>query len=370
MSTQKIGWGILSTANIARKNWRAIQNSGNGKVVAVASRDLDRSRKFIAECQKDAPTESPPQALGSYEDLLSCDGVEAVYVPLPTGLRKEWVLRLAAAGKHVLCEKPCATSVSDLREMLEACRRNRVQFMDGVMFMHSRRLDSLRQAIESDPGIGPIKRITSAFSFGGSAEFFTGNIRTHGALEPFGCLGDLGWYCIRLSLWAMKYEMPVQVSGRILSELRRSDSPVSVPTEFSGELWFANSVSASFYCSFLTGIHQWANISGPKGYVRLEDFPLPYAAETVAFDSYRPALIARGCDFKMEPNLRQFTIPEHSHGHPTAQETNMFRTFSSLVCTNQRDEQWPDIALKTQVLMAACLDSARQDGKPVTPSFV
>ena len=362
MNHSKLGWGILSTAQIGRKNWRAIQNSGNATVVAVASRDLQRCLQFISECQADAPMEAAPQAFGRYEDLLASDAVKAVYISLPTGLRKEWVLRAAAAGKHILCEKPCAASVADLREMLDACRKHRVQFMDGVMFMHSRRLDRLREVLDNEQGIGAIKRITSAFSFGGPPEFFTSNIRTHGGLEPYGCLGDLGWYCLRLSLWAMKWELPTQVSGRILSELRRIDSPASVPTEFSGELWFAHGASAGFYCSFLTGIHQWANISGSRGYVRLEDFPLPYAGAELVFDSYQPGLVARGCDFKMEPHHRRVTIPEYSHGHSTAQETNMFRTFSHLVRSGHIDEHWPDIALKTQILMAACLESARQDG--------
>jgi predicted dehydrogenase len=71
--------------------------------------------------------------------------VDAVYIPLPTGLRKEWVLRAAAAGKHVLCEKPCGLSLAEVREMTDACRENRVQFMDGVMFMHNPRMRRLRE---------------------------------------------------------------------------------------------------------------------------------------------------------------------------------------------------------------------------------
>ena len=54
-----------------------------------------------------------PRALGSYEELLASPDVDAVYIPLPTGLRKEWVLRAAAAGKHVVCEKPCGVSAAE-----------------------------------------------------------------------------------------------------------------------------------------------------------------------------------------------------------------------------------------------------------------
>src|SRR5205823_8316422 len=118
MSAAGIGWGILGTADIGRKNWLAILNSGN-RVVAVGSRDLKRAKRFTEYCHGHAPMSPKPQAFGTYDELLRCPEVDAVYIPLPTGIRKEWVLRAAAAGKHVLCEKPCAPNVVDLREMLD-----------------------------------------------------------------------------------------------------------------------------------------------------------------------------------------------------------------------------------------------------------
>ena len=68
-------------------------------------------------------------------------------------------------------------SVVELAEMLEACRRNHVQFMDGVMFMHSRRLQRIREVLEDGQTVGPIRRITSAFAFRAPEEFFASNIR-------------------------------------------------------------------------------------------------------------------------------------------------------------------------------------------------
>src|SRR6185295_1607345 len=98
--------------------------------------EVERSRRFIDACQAAAPMAVAPRALGSYEELLASKDVDAVYIPLPTGLRKDWVERAAQAGKHIVSEKPCALSVADLREMIDVCRRERVQFIDGVMFMH------------------------------------------------------------------------------------------------------------------------------------------------------------------------------------------------------------------------------------------
>src|ERR1017187_2134413 len=209
----KLRFGILSTANIGRQNWKAIFNSGNAIVTAVASRDVGRSREFIREGQREFPFAAEPAALGSYEELLASKSVDAVYVPLPTGLRKEWVLRAAAAGKHILCEKPCAVSASELDEMISACAKNRVQFMGGVMFMHSPRLAKIREVLDDGQSVGEIRRISSAFSFYAGENFFRDNIRVDGALEPAGCLGDLGWYSIRFALWTMNWRLPREVTG-------------------------------------------------------------------------------------------------------------------------------------------------------------
>src|SRR5579862_9511558 len=147
MSSPHCRWGILGTANIARKNWKAIRNAGNSALVAVASRDRTRATRFINDCQAAAPQPAVPAACGSYEEILERKDVDAVYIPLPTGVRKEWVLRAAAAGKHVLSEKPCGVSAADVKEMMDACQKQRVQFMDGVMFMHSARLGLMRRVL-------------------------------------------------------------------------------------------------------------------------------------------------------------------------------------------------------------------------------
>ncbi|PYI88953.1 MAG: oxidoreductase [Verrucomicrobia bacterium] len=363
MKEPKLRWGILSTAEIARKNWKAILDSGNGIVTAVASRKMQRSREFIALCQRAAPFERAPKALGNYEALIAAKDTDAVYVPAPTGLRKHWVIRAAEAGKHVVCEKPCAASLADLREMLDACRRHRVQFLDGVMFMHSRRLERIRGLLDDGRTIGPLRRITSAFSFGAPPEFFASNIRAHSDLEPLGCLGDLGWYCIRFALWTMKFQLPRRVSGRLLAQFRRKDSPALVPTEFSGELFFDSGVSATFYCSFITELEQWVHVSGANGSIYVSDFVLPNRGSKLIFQVRKPFYHVTGCDFRMAPGTRRVAVPEHSHGHPSAQESNLFRNFAQQVRSGQLNETWPEIAWKTQQVTEACLESARRDGK-------
>jgi predicted dehydrogenase len=365
MSQNQIRWGILGAANIARKNWKAIANTGNGVVTAVASRNIENTRRFIQECQSEAPMPVEPRSLDRYEDVLAASDVDAVYIPLPTGVRKEWVIRAAEAGKHVVCEKPCAPTLEDLRVMTDACRHNGVQFMDGVMFVHSTRLDAIRLLLDDAKTVGQLNRIDSAFTFCGDEGFAGANIRMNSVLEPLGCLGDLGWYCIRLALWAMKWQMPVQVSGLLLAEAGRPDSPTPVPTVLSGELVFENGVTSGFYCSFVTGFQQWAHLSGPQGSVNLSDFVLPFSGNTLAIEVQNAVFKANGCDFSMTSNQQQLLVQESSHGQADSQETNLFRNFATQVLSGKLNDAWPEFALKTQAVVNACLESARNGGRAV-----
>jgi predicted dehydrogenase len=367
----KLRWGIMGAADIARKNWKAIRNSDNGIVTVVTSRSIERAQKFIDECEASAPMGNSVKALDNYEELIASKEVDAVYIPLPTGVRKEWVIRAAEAGKHIVCEKPCARSLEDLRAMLAACRHARdglgVQFMDGVMFMHSQRLEKIAGEIQAG-AIGEVKRITSAFSFRGDSEFFQNNIRLNSDLEPFGALGDLGWYCIRLALWIMREALPARVTGRILKEIKSPGSSAAVPTEFSGELLFNDGVSSSFYCSFDTADEQWAMITGTNGLIRLQDFVLPFFGNEICFDVFDADLKVVGCDFNMEPNRRRVTVSEYSNSHATSQETNLFRNFAAAALSGKLNHDWPEMALKTQAVMEACLESARASGKEMPVS--
>jgi predicted dehydrogenase len=363
MSETICRWGILSTAGIARKNWQAILNSGNGTLVAVASRSVEKAQTYIDENQSTVAYTPAPRALGSYEELLACDDIDAVYIPLPTGLRKDWVIRAAAAGKHVMCEKPCGIDTADLREMIAACDEAGVQFMDGVMFMHSARLAAIREVLNDGKSIGQIRRIASQFSFLAPDNFLAGNIRVHSGLEPAGCLGDLGWYTIRFALWTMEYALPKRLSARLISGFGREDSPEKVPTELSAEMFFENGVSASFYVSFLTEHQQWVNISGTKGNLTVPDFVLPNYDSEVAFEVNNAHFAAEGCQFNMERHTRRVGVREYANNHPNAQETNLFRNFATLALAGKPDSHWPEIALKTQTVLDACMESARADGK-------
>lgn len=362
MPNQVCRWGILSTASISKKNWKAIWKAENAIVTAVASRQKEKAETYISELQAHTPFDSTPRAIGGYDELLADNQVDAVYIPLPTTLRKEWVIKAAEAGKHVLCEKPCGCTASDLQEMIDACAKHNVQFMDGVMFMHSERLRDMRATLDDGESVGQIRRIAAQFSFNGGDEFEASNIRTNGDLEPLGCLGDLGWYPIRFILWAMNWQLPHSVCGRLLQDLKRDNSSTAVPMEFSGELFFTGGTSASFYCSFVSELQQWCVISGEKGYLQVDDFVLPYFGSRLQFQVCKADFTTTGCDFNMEDQTSIHTTHEYSNSDKSAQESGMIRCFSNLVIQREPDPFWPKVAMDTQVVLDQCLASARNGG--------
>ena len=145
-------WGILSTADIARKKViPGLQKARRCEVVAIASRDGARARR--------SPTSSASRrSHGSYEALLADPDVDAVYIPLPNHLHAEWTIAAARAGKHVLCEKPLALTAADAETMVEACAR-RGRPADGGVHVSapSRRGSRSREVVASGASAGCVR---------------------------------------------------------------------------------------------------------------------------------------------------------------------------------------------------------------------
>ena len=113
---EKIRWGVLGTAGIARDcSIPGMQKAENCERYGIAGRSLKK-----AEDYKDMF--GFEKAYEGYEALLSGPKVQAVYIPLPNNLHYEWVKKAIAAGKHVLCEKPLAPTPKQTAELFEAAK--------------------------------------------------------------------------------------------------------------------------------------------------------------------------------------------------------------------------------------------------------
>jgi predicted dehydrogenase len=185
---RRLRWGVLGTAGINDKVVPAIQASELGEVTAIASRSLDKARAHARRL-------AIPTAHDGYESLLADPDIDVVYLPLPNHLHHPWVLRAAAAGKHILCEKPMALTAAQAEEMRAAAAAAGVVLAEGFMYGHHPRYDRVREILMSGE-IGPVRSISTAFTFDASDEpgltAFAGN-------EGGGALYDVGCYLVHVS---------------------------------------------------------------------------------------------------------------------------------------------------------------------------
>src|SRR5262245_19458484 len=127
--SEKIRWGLLSTARINDALIEPIRQAERSELVAVASRDGAKAQAYAQE-------KGIPKAHSSYEALLVDPNVDVLYLSLPNSLHCEWTVKAAQAGKHVLCEKPVVTTLAELDQVEAAAAANGVTIFEAFMYLH------------------------------------------------------------------------------------------------------------------------------------------------------------------------------------------------------------------------------------------
>ncbi len=200
-----VRWGVLGVANIAKRAViPAIQRSHNGRLDAIASRTPSRAEAAAREL-------GISRGHGSYEALLDDPDVQAVYIPLPNSLHREWTVRCAEAGKHVLCEKPLGLSAGECDEMIAACRQHGVVLMEAFMYRFHPRTERVAQMATSGD-LGEVRLVRAAFTF--QIREPRTNIRFRPDLGG-GALYDVGCYAVNVSRMILDEPEEVFACGRI-----------------------------------------------------------------------------------------------------------------------------------------------------------
>lgn len=152
-------FAIMGTGRIAGKVTPHIQAAEGCRVVAAASRDADRARTFASQLAIGETAD----AGCAYDDLLTRDDIDAVYITLPNGDHPVWSERLLEAGKHVLCEKPLCWTRAQAERLFDAATANGRVLAEAFMYLHAPlTADAVRltqQAIR-EPDASPIGRLT------------------------------------------------------------------------------------------------------------------------------------------------------------------------------------------------------------------
>ncbi len=252
--SNKIRWGILSTAKIGRLQViPAIQKSQFGIVTAISSNDKAKAKQTATEL-------AIPKAYDSYEALLADPHIDAIYNPLPNHLHVPYTLKALAAGKHVLCEKPIAMNVKEAAGLIAAAKQYpHLKVMEAFMYrFHPQWLKAKK--IINERLLGEVKHVQAFFSY---YNVDAANIRNKPETGG-GALMDIGCYCISFPRFIFNRE-PQRVMGLI------SRDPIfKTDTITSGLIDFGDGLSATLTCSTQLEPYQRVNIIGSKGRLEVE----------------------------------------------------------------------------------------------------
>ncbi len=281
-----VRWGVLSTADIGMaKVTPAIQQAENCDVVAIASRSSDRAEAAAAQL-------GIPGAYGSYEALLEAPDIDAVYLPLPNNLHREWTIKAAVAGKHVLCEKPIALTEAQAEEMAAVADEAGVKIQEAFMYRHHPTWVEAVRLIASG-AIGELQAVQSWFSYFNDDP---NNIRNHTELGG-GAIMDIGCYCINLSRMLFEAE-PTRVEAAV-----RRDRTMGIDIVSSAVLEFPGGGQATFTCSTRAEDYQRVHIVGTHGRIDIEiPFNIPPDRQTRIF-------VTQGGDPPVAPTTETVSFP-------------------------------------------------------------
>jgi len=244
-------WGIIAPGSIAHKFAEALDALPEAELVAVGSRSLDRAKEFAAKY-------GAGRAYGSYEDLVSDDEVDAVYVANPHNYHRDSVVLCLEHGKAVLCEKPLAVSAREVQVMIDAARRNRVFLMEAMWTRFLPVWQKVRSWID-EGAIGDVRIVNGTFGFR-SAWNPEGRL-----LNPHlagGGLLDVGIYLTAMAYWVTRREPVDVVSATHLGE-------TGVDEQAAFVLKYEDGALASLTCSVRTTTRHVALIYGTEGWIEV-----------------------------------------------------------------------------------------------------
>jgi predicted dehydrogenase len=259
--SKQVGYAVVGLGHIAEHAvLPAFRRAKKSRLVALVSSDAQKAQRLARKFG--APLHSTYDRL---EGCLRNPEIEAVYIATNNSTHLEFARRAAAAGKHVLCEKPLANTTEQCRQMVEACRRAGVKLMTAYRKYFEPSSVALKKLIDSKK-LGRLKLIHSAFTFNLPAQQVWHLKRE---LAGGGSLWDVGVYCVNTIRWLTGLE-PEEAAGYSWNadpeRFKEVDESIAFQLKFPGGLFVE--ASSSFAAAKASFIH----IHAEKGWVAVDPF--------------------------------------------------------------------------------------------------
>ncbi len=275
---QPLLWGLLSTARINRVIIPMLRISSRNTLDAVASRDVEKARRY-------AESWGIPRVVESYEALLTDPEIDVIYIPLPNSLHAEWAIKALQAGKHVLCEKPITITVAEADALIRTAQETGKVLAEAFMYRHHPQTLKAKEIVESG-ALGKLRLIRGCFSFNLNRD---PDVRLNADLSG-GSIWDVGCYPISYARFLAGCE-PLEVFGW------QTTGPTGVDVAFTGQMRFPGDLYAQFDSGFRVPYRAALEVVGSEATLRIERPFKPGLAETLT--------IQRGDEIESIPVMGQ-----------------------------------------------------------------
>ena len=322
-------FGLIACSSIARRRFvPALKNSGVAVLEHVGSRDPHKAAEFARE--------QGAKKSGTYDEVLQDAGVDAVYISTPISQHAEWIRRAAAAGKHVLCEKPLCPSFAEAKALVEFCREKKVRLLEAYSFRFHPQHALARQIITEN-------RIGTPLFFNGEFTFPkppAGNIRLNPETNG-GVFHDALGYPVAAAMM-MFAAAPVTVSCQL-----EMDSPSGVDRAASLRLTFPGGAIAHGFVGF--GLHYRSHyaVTGTHGRIEAE------RAYAVLPDK------ATALQLEQDKNVQRIEVP------PVDQFVLMIEEFAGQISGARPRTDWENELLR-QALVKDCALRSAHEGRTIS----
>jgi xylose dehydrogenase (NAD/NADP) len=397
--TTVVTFAVVSTAEIAQnKVIPGLLSVPSTVIVGVSSRSKERAQAFVnkncpppplsddpveikndsskdavegTECSVDANDDRRCRGM-THDEVLSSNVIDAVYVPLPSRVRNEFIIKALQHGKHVYSEKPSGGTVLELKSILDLVAEKNLQFMDGTMWYRSNRTKQMEEKLYGNI-LGKVHRVSASFTWGsnglvGKDWVEGGNGRTDPSRERFGMLGDSGHYPISAVAWAFGWEFPTKVRA-----VHTKFNSLGAIIECEAYLWFKDGGRAVIDASCLCPHRSQFEVVCEKGVLKVDDL-VGGRGRSGNFGAYKGPFVGSS-SFIWGDYLGKDDIIKVE---PCDQVQGLVSKFSESVRNirqgGRANLDWSNRALCTHTIMCSIFESAMQDGTDVelhtSPSFV
>jgi predicted dehydrogenase len=259
-AAKKIGFAVVGLGLISRNAvLPAFSHCKNVKLAALVSRDAKKAAQWRSKFRA-----AHSYSNSDYDACLANPEVDAVYIATPQGLHEEFTVRAAAAGKHVLCEKPLAATIAQSSRMVEACRKHGVLLMTAYRKYFEPASFFVKELLRKK-ALGRLDMMQTTFS-----ELFRPGISQAWLLDPAlaggGPLTDLGVYCVNTTRWFAE-EDPIEVTAQSW----RDDTKIfqNVEQGINFQLTFPSGLRVQGSSSYSALLSSFVFIQGAKGWISL-----------------------------------------------------------------------------------------------------